>query len=159
MTGNARPGDGRIVVGVDGTTTSAAAVRWAVQEALLRQVSVHLVVADDHGRRSRAPYAGRPGPNRGNAAGTALVAAEHLASPALPPGRLSAELADGSAAKVLIDRSADAELLVLGSAYQASQSANDTWPPIGPVARACLQGAACPVVVIASRDRARIPDV
>jgi nucleotide-binding universal stress UspA family protein len=159
MTDNAGPGDGRIVVGVDGTTMSAAAVRWAVQEALLRQVSVHLVVADDHDRHSRAPYASRPGaprPDGDHAAGTALLAAEQLASLALPPGRLSAELADGSAAKVLIDRSAGAELLVLGSAYRAGQSANDPWPPMGPVARACLHGAACPVVVMASRDGARI---
>ena len=59
MTGNTDPGSGTIVVGVDDT---AAAVRWAVQEARLRQASVHLVCADDPGRRSRAPYAARPGP-------------------------------------------------------------------------------------------------
>ena len=82
-------------------------------------------------------------------AGTALVAAEQLASQALPPGQLSSERADGSAAEVLIDRSAGAELLVLGRAYQASQYASDAWPPMGPVARACLHSAECPVVVVA----------
>ena len=47
MTGDTGHAHGRIVVGVDGTTASAAAVRWAIREALLRQASVHLVFADD----------------------------------------------------------------------------------------------------------------
>lgn len=58
MTGDTDRAQGRIVVGVNGTTASAATVRWAVREALLRQASVHLVFADDHDRRIRAPYAG-----------------------------------------------------------------------------------------------------
>ena len=108
---------GRIVVGVDGTSVSAAAVRWAVREARLRQASVHLVFACE--RNGHAPYAPRlaePQLDEGLAARTALRAAKRLASTALPPGRLSAELADGPPAKVLIDRSTGAELLVLGSA-------------------------------------------
>lgn len=137
------------MVGVDDTAASAAAVRWAVQEARLRQANVHLVCADDPGRRSRAPYAARPGPPRpeqDNAAGAALCAAEQHASQALPPGRMSSELADGSPAQVLINRSAGADLLVLGRAYPAEQPASQAPPAMGPVARACLHGAACPVV-------------
>lgn len=153
MTGNADRGGGQIVVGVNGTAAAAAAVRWAILEARLRQSSVHLVLACDHGWRSRAPYAGRsgaPGPDEDNAAGTVLFAAEQQVSQVLPPGRLSSERVDGSAARVLIDRSAGAELLVLGRAYPAGQSAIDAWPAMGPVARACLHGAACPVVVVAA---------
>src|SRR5512142_2500910 len=154
MTGNSGRGGGQIVVGVDGTAAAAAAVRWAVLEARLRQASVHLVFACDHDWRSRAPYAGRsgaPGPDEDNAAGAVLFAAEQQVSRALPPGRLSSERADGSPARVLIDRSAGAELLVLRRAYPAGQSAGAAWPAMGPVARACLNGAACPVVVAASR--------
>jgi nucleotide-binding universal stress UspA family protein len=155
MTGSTDRSGGQIVVGVDGTAASAAAVRWAILEARLRQASVHLVFAYDHDRRSRAPYAGRsgaprPDPDEDNAAGTVLFAAEQQASLALPPGRLSSELADGSPAQVLIDRSAGAELLVLGSAYPAGQSASGASPAMGPVARACLHGAACPAVVVAA---------
>ena len=149
MTGNTDPGSGTIVVGVDGTAASAAAVRWAVQEARLRRASVHLVCADDPGRRGRAPYSARPvapRPDEGNAARTALHDAEEHASQALPPGRLSSELADGSPAQVLINRSAGADLLVLGRAYPAEQPASQAPPAMGPVARACLHGAACPVV-------------
>ena len=162
MTGSTGRAEGRIVVGVDATTASAAAVRWAIREALLRQASVHLVFADDHDRCKRAPYAGcwnAPRPDEDDAAGTALRAAEQQASQALPPTRLSSERADGPPARVLIDRSAGAEMLVLGSAYQKGQSASDTWPPMGPVTRACLHGAACPVVITASYEGACTPDV
>ena len=67
----------------------------------------------------------------------------------MPPGRLSSELANGPPAQVLIDRSAGADLLVLGCAYPAGQPASPAPPTMGPVARACLQGAACPVVFAA----------
>jgi len=54
MAGNTDRAHRRIVVGMDGTTASAAAVRWAVGEAVLRQASVHLVLADCHDWRIRA---------------------------------------------------------------------------------------------------------
>ena len=100
-TGNTHCADGRIVVGVDGTTASAAAVRWAIREALLREACVHLVFADDRDRRRRAPYAGgwnAPRPEEDDAAATVLFAAEMQAGQALPPDRVSSERADGSPA-------------------------------------------------------------
>ena len=154
MTENSGLYGGRIVVGVDGTSASAAAVSWAVEEARLRRATVHLVVVTcDHDRNSRALYAGRPGepqPEEDSATRTALFTAERQAGKALPPDRLSSELADGSPAKVLIDRSSGAELLVLGSAYPEDRSASQAPVPMGPVARACLHDAACPVVVVAT---------
>lgn len=152
MTGNAGPAGGRIVVGVDGTAASLTAVRWASQEALLRQASVHLVFVSR--QYPRASYSGpaeasRPGGDRAD--GTALLAAAELeAGRTLPPDRLSSELAAGSPAKVLIDCSADAELLVLGNAYRASNSASEVRPMVGSTVRACLHGAACPVVVVSA---------
>jgi len=153
MTGNTQRAAGRIVVGVDGTAASLTAVRWAAQEALLRRASVHLVFVSRH--YEHASYSGSPGvspPGEDHAYGRALLAAAELeAGRALPPGRLSAELADGSPAKVLIDRSADAELLVLGTAYPAGQPADEVPPIVGSTVRACLHGAACPVVIAATR--------
>jgi nucleotide-binding universal stress UspA family protein len=149
MTGNTERAGAWIVVGVDGTAASLTAVRWAVQEALLRQASVHLVFV--HEGYTRAAYSGSPDashPDGDDADRWALLAAAELeAGRALPPGRLSSERATGSPATVLIDRSADADLLVLASAYQAGQTANDVPTPMGSVARACLHSAACPVVV------------
>jgi nucleotide-binding universal stress UspA family protein len=48
---------GRIVVGVDGTTASAAAVRWAAREGRLRRASVHLLYVQDSDQSGHAPYA------------------------------------------------------------------------------------------------------
>ena len=151
MTGISECAGGRIVVGVDGVA-SLTAVRWAAQEALLRKASVHLVLAS--GGYKRASYSGSPEvppPGEDGADRRALLAAAELeAGRTLPPARLSSELTDGSPAKVLIDRSAGAGLLVLGAAYPARQSANEMWAPMGAVTRACLRSAACPVVVVAS---------
>jgi len=159
MRGSPGRADGRIVVGVDGTAASLTAVRWAAQEARLRQVSVHLVFVRDRFRR--APYAGLPEASpadQDDADGRApLVTAELEAGWIVPPGRLSSELAHGSPAKVLIDRSAGAELLVLGTACPEVQSASEAPPLVGPVARACLHRAACPVVVVTASDAAWPP--
>ena len=152
MTGNAQRGGGRIVVGVDGTAASPIAVRWAVQEALLRQASVHLAfVARQY---PRASYSGSPVVSpwvEDDADRRApLAAAELEAGRTLPPDRLSSELVAGSPDKVLIDRSADAELLVLGTAYPAGQLAAEVPASVGSTVRACLHGAACPVVVVST---------
>jgi len=79
-----------------------------------------------------------------------LAAAQLEAARALTPDRVSSEVAAGSPARVLIDWSATAELLVLGAAYPAGSSGNQVPPPMGSVARACLHSAACPVVVVTS---------
>lgn len=146
---------GRIVVGVDGSAASAAAVRWAVREARLRHAAVHLVCACDSDARLRAPYASwswvTREDERYNAAAAALAAAAELARPYLPPGRLTTELAHEPPARALLDRAADAEMLVLG-ATRLDGEKEQTSHAIGPVARACLRLAHCPVVIVAPDD-------
>ncbi len=58
-----------------------------------------------------------------------------------PLDTVTVEIAEGLAARVLLDHADGAELLVLGSAGCAPDG-------IGPVARACLRHAPCPVVVV-----------
>jgi nucleotide-binding universal stress UspA family protein len=147
MTENAGRAAGRIVVGIDGTAASLLAVRWAAQEALLRHASLHLV----HVSRQypRAPYSGLPEAPRSGKDGpdpaAQLAAAEREAHRTLPPDRLSSELVAGSPDEVLVDRSAGAELLVLGTAYTGEMP-----PAVGSTTRACLHAAACPVVVVST---------
>ena len=142
----------RIVVGVDGSAASAAAVRWAVREARLRRAAVHLVCAYHGDARLRAPYASSSWTarlhQRHAAARVALDLATEAASRRLPPDRLIAELADEPPARALLDRAADAVMLVLGTTRPEQQPGQ---PPLamGPVARACLRLAHCPVVVVA----------
>ncbi|SRR6266851_2962513 len=146
----------RIVVGVDGSAASAAAVRWAVREARLRHTTVHLVCAFDSDTRLRAPYASWSWVTREDeryaAARALLTATAELARPRLPPGRLTTELAHEPPVQALLDRAADAEMLVLGTTRFARESGQ---PPraIGPVARACLRLVHCPVVVVAPDDQ------
>ncbi len=146
---------GRIVVGVDGSAASAAAVRWAVREARLRHTAVHLVCACDSDARLRAPYASWSWATREderyNAAAAALAAATELARPHLPPGWLTTELVREPPVRALLDQAADAEMLVLGMARFARGTGQPT-RALGPVARACLRLAHCPVVVIAPDD-------
>jgi len=148
MTGRTQRAAGLIVVGVDGAEASLTAVRWAVREASWYQARVHLVFAC--ARHRAAPYSGVPWVE-GGVDGRALLAAAQLETArALTQDRVSSELADGSPAKVLIEWSASAELLVLGTAYPAGRSGNQVSPAMGSVARACLRSAACPVVVVTS---------
>jgi len=60
--------------------------------------------------------------------------------------KIHTEVVDGLAARVLLDRCAGADMLVLGTVSDvpgASRSA-------GPVIRACLRRAPCPVVIISA---------
>lgn len=131
-----------IVVGVHGTAASAAAAEWGVREARLRGARVHLVLARDPAATHRAGYARRAAAAADSAASDRLGQTADWAARMLSPERVTAETANGLPARVLMDRAVGACLLVLGSARTADF--------IGPVARACLRQAPCPVVIIAA---------
>ncbi len=128
-----------VVAGVHGTAASDAALDWAAREARLRRAQLHLVLARDPGASSRAPYATPAMPAPGDAEAVCLARAGVRAARVLPRGRVITELADGLPAKILADRAAGASLLVLGAAPTGF---------LGPVARACLREAPCPVVIV-----------
>lgn len=149
-----------LVVGVDGTAASAAAVRWAVGEAHLRHATVHIVSSWHHDERLRAPYApaGFEQEEEYEAQARArLDAVVDIARGALPPGDLCVELSDQPPARVLLDRAVGADLLVLGSTVPGRHSTGGYPPPIGPVARACLRNAPCAVVVVTAQDEPVLP--
>lgn len=149
---------GRILVGVDGSPGSAAAVRWAAREAQLRGMRVHVLYVRD--RRVPAPAHYAPRPRAGDAeagwlAGESTMAAvlKEALGPEPWPG-VQTELADGLPARELLERAAGAEMLVLGSTQPGGDAASppaQPRTPIGPVARDCLRAAPCPVVVVRSR--------
>jgi nucleotide-binding universal stress UspA family protein len=136
----------RVVVGVNGSMASIAALRWAAREAGLRQARLHVVCALDPGRVRAAPYAGcarRLAPEQPGLPTNALL--KDLVQDVIGGGPLptvDTEVVDGLAAKVLIDCATGADLLVLGD------PATSQFEVIGPVARACLRHAPCPVVVV-----------
>jgi nucleotide-binding universal stress UspA family protein len=154
------PTSGRILVGIDGSPASVAAVRWAGREAQLRGMRVHVVHVRDQQlptpHYAPQPRAGEPG-QAGPAAGETLQAVVDEALGTQPSAGVQVELADGLPARVLIDRSVGAEMLVLGSTSHGQSTGPATPPvqrrtPLGPVARDCLHAAPCPVVVVRSGD-------
>ncbi|HEV2374721.1 MAG TPA: universal stress protein [Streptosporangiaceae bacterium] len=147
-----QPTDGHIVVGVDGSAASLAALQWAGREAGLRSSALHVVHVWEDEARHWAPYASATfRRRRAGARQSAGARLEELAEAALgahPEVNMVVEVADGLPARILLDRAARADLLVLGS---PSDPAPDT---LGPVAQVCLRHAPCPVVVV-SVEKAR----
>jgi nucleotide-binding universal stress UspA family protein len=102
------------------------------------------------------PRASEPGEPR-PAAGETMQAVVREALGSQPDAGVQLELADGLPARVLIDRSVGAEMLVLGSTSRNDIAGPAVPPaqrrtPLGPVARDCLHAAPCPVVVVRSGD-------
>jgi nucleotide-binding universal stress UspA family protein len=150
----------RIVVGVDGSAESGAALRWACREASLRGAEVHAVHVREAKCHSLASYAVPayaravdsaedddidamwrsvlPDPGPGGHGGADVLEVQGV--------QVRTETAEGLAARVLLDRCADADMLVLGTASDVPGGGR----PAGPVIRALLRRAPCPVVVIST---------
>ena len=147
-------GKPRIVVGVDESPASLAALRWAAREAGLRAAWLQVVQAWERARWRVAPYASCVRP-RGTdedrtAAGARLEGAVRTMLGPAPAIPVTVEVAEGLATQVLLDRAAGADLLVLGGVASTGRDA------IGPVARDCLRHPPCPIVVV-SWERVDVP--
>lgn len=134
----------RIVVGVDGSEGSVRALRWACREAGIRGVEVHAIHVREAPLHSPASYA-VPLPDEVYGSDDTEMWKTVLPDFA-PSGQVRTETAVGLVARILLDRCQDADMLVLGA---ASDVPDQTWSA-GPVIRACLQRAPCPVVVISA---------
>jgi nucleotide-binding universal stress UspA family protein len=147
----------RIVVGVDGSAESVAALRWACREASLRAAEVLAVLALESACHQVASYA-VPAPRQaGGSWGAARDVLRHAVNEALdlfPGVRVRTEIAEGLAARVLLDQAANADMLVLGR----SSNGPDPYRAAGPVIRVCLRAARCPVVIIGVVDAAARPE-
>jgi len=137
----------RVVVGVDGSAESVAALMWACREANLREADVHAVLAVEAACHRVATYAAprtaETQTSWGAARDVLRRAVSHAAS-RYPDISVRAEVAEGLAARVLLDRATGADMLVLGRTVHDPEHHRGA----GPVLRACLRSAACPVVVI-----------
>ncbi|HVB44037.1 MAG TPA: universal stress protein [Streptosporangiaceae bacterium] len=143
-----------ILVGVGGSGASMAALAWAAREARRRDWGLRVMRAW-RSHPARASYAGTGSPSdepTSEAAATERLAADVRAALGgnASPG-LEIKVVEGAAARVLAEASADADLLVLGSGHQSPVAQPDPLivdRPVGPVIRACLSHARCPVVII-----------
>jgi nucleotide-binding universal stress UspA family protein len=143
---------GKIVVGVDGSEPSRAALRWALQEAELREAE--LVIVNAWSSPTVPAYAGvaaaplSPGMRddaREGAADLVRTVADEVAGEerALHFDYVTEE---GSAAEVLIEAARDADVLVVGSRGHGGF----TGLLLGSVSQQVAHHAPCPVVIVRS---------
>ena len=142
-------GDGRIVVGVDGSAPSKAALAWAVRQARLTGATVEAVIAWEYPGTYGYPMPAAPDVNYNFGEIAADVVANTIAEVCgqNEPVKISSRIAEGNAAQVLLDASAGAELLVVGSRGHGGF----VEALLGSVGQHCVHHATCPVVVIRAR--------
>jgi nucleotide-binding universal stress UspA family protein len=135
----------RLVVGVDGSVESVAALRWACREASLRGAEVHAVHVREELCHSLASYAAVPALSTEDDVSIDIDDLVRSVKADLAPEVLfRSEVVDGLPARVLLDRCEGADMLVLGTSIDVPGARRSA----GPVIRACLRRAPCPVVVI-----------
>jgi nucleotide-binding universal stress UspA family protein len=137
-------GQGFVVVGVDGSKSSLAALRVAAEEARTRGATLRIVVA---WHIPLAVYTdGLPPPDE--ITGDLREAAQEIATQAeaaLPAGiEFETKLREGQPADVLIDESEGADVLVVGSRGLGGLARF----VLGSVSRHVQDHAKCPVVVV-----------
>lgn len=136
----------RIVVGVDDSPEAAAALRWALDEARLRQASLEVVHSWLFPALGDVPGAAAETLTRDLEEGARRLVDEVVAGgigsdPGIPVER---HVREGSAAAVLVDAASGADLLVLGSRGRGGFAGL----LLGSVTQQCVHHAPCPVVVV-----------
>lgn len=139
----------RIVVGVDGSESSRAALQWAYQEAAHHGASLTAVstwhppslpMSPPYGAMTDKDYQSQPKQQ-------ALDLLEQLTSDLEarePAVDVRTSIEEGNPAKVLIDRSKEADLLVVGSRGHGGFAGM----LLGSVSQHLVAHAECPVVII-----------
>jgi len=146
-----------IVVGVDGSAASLAALRWAAAEAAVHGAPLVAVRVHDPRNRQRAPYAQTHLPDVDDHGGAAAIA-QLIGETAEQPVDQVIEI--GVPSEVLVRHAASARMLVLGHAEHLRHHDGEPFrsgPVLGAIARACVAGATCAVVVVPIPERQSAP--
>jgi nucleotide-binding universal stress UspA family protein len=131
----------RIVVGVDGSPHSDAAVRWAIEEAEARNGEVTAVFA------WQLPFLSFPGAfdrDELEQASKEFIVDNVSRIVKTPPVPLTTLVAEGDPAASLIEASKGAHLLVVGTRGRSPWSGL----LLGSVSQRCAAAASCPVVLV-----------
>jgi nucleotide-binding universal stress UspA family protein len=138
-----------IIVGVDGSDSSQGALQWAYDEAAHHGASLTVVAAFNPPALPMTPPYGSMPPEgyESQPRRDALDLLDKLTSPLeakSPPVDLRTSVEEGNPAKVLIERSKEAELLVVGSRGHGGFAGM----LLGSVSHHLVAHAECAVVVI-----------
>lgn len=135
----------RIVVGVDGSASAKAALRWAIRQAKLTGGTVDAVIAWHYPTAYSYPVPISPLSSARELAQRVLDEAVYEVQQALDEHvEITPKVIEGNAARVLLDASQDADLLVIGSRGHGGFVA----ALLGSTSQHAVQHATCPVVVI-----------
>ncbi|MEV1331615.1 universal stress protein [Micromonospora costi] len=145
----AAPADGPVVVGVDGSEKSLVALGFAVERAAQRRVPLRLL------RAWSPPGVWRPGGDSSEGDADETAAAERAAAEeSLAPWRrtfpelsVTVEVAAGSPASLLVEASAGAQLVAVGTRGRGGLRGM----LLGSVSQQLIQHARCPVAVVRER--------
>ena len=145
-----------VVVGIDGSDESAAVLRWALDEAVLRGAALKIVCAT----HSPATWLGM-GEALGSAVTATLSEDDLTAFARSTIDEVMGQVGDtggvvitkdariGNPADVLVEASHDADLLVVGSRGHGDLGS----VLLGSVGMHCVHHSHCPVVVIPSPEK------
>lgn len=152
MTRQVHRSGGRIVVGVDGSPSSKAALTWAVRQAELAGSAVEAVIAWHYpamyGGYGWAPVSSADQVSFDEIATKTVTEAVAESVDPASPVRVSTKVAEGSPAQVLLDAADGADLLVVGSRGHGGFAGL----LLGSVSQHCAGHSPCPVVIVRGKD-------
>lgn len=149
---------GRIVVGVDGSEEAGAALRWALEEAELRDAVVEAVHAwtyippvtpADSGLVPMA-WTDTTGAFDATREAAERIAQDQVRKVAGDARRVEVTVVQGDPANALLERAEDADLLVVGNRGRG----NLAQVLFGSISARVSDKAHCPVVVVTGHDTA-----
>ena len=137
------PSSHRIVVGIDGSESSAGALDWAIYEAIRRGAILDVVTAWMFPMAVGYAFTSTVESVRKSAQDLVDASITHVTDVA-PDVVVRGEISEKSPAQALIEASAGADLLVVGSRGMGGFLGL----LLGSVSQTCTRHAPCPVVVV-----------
>jgi nucleotide-binding universal stress UspA family protein len=136
----------RVVVGVDGSAESVAALKWAASYATATGAHVRAVMAWHYPSAVGPAPVGVAPQSISDEVRQHMVQAvnDAIAEAGIAPDLVEVGVEYGHPAQVLVDQSAEADLLVVGSHGHGKF----TGMLVGSVSIHCVTHAACPVLVV-----------
>jgi nucleotide-binding universal stress UspA family protein len=140
-------GKGRIVVGIDGSPRSQAALSWAADEARLRGLGLRII----HAFPALVSFFGTTAHEyypQVEAEARSMFEKALASAPAMDDLDVERTLVPGNPAEILVEASHGASLLVVGSRGRGAFRGM----LIGSVSIHCVNQAHCPVLVVRDKD-------
>ncbi len=143
MSADAATRDNRIVVGVDGSEPSMSALKWAVRMTAVTGASIDALIAWQAPPNYGWGYVDANWRPDQDAEKVLTQTVDAVFGPDRPSG-MRLIVAHGNPAKVLLDHSANAQMLVVGSRGHGGF----VGLLLGSVSASCAEHARCPVLVV-----------